>query len=509
MPTNSCLNEWLNGWIGHWKSAIESQRTEEIAELLSETIPQLRPFELSLLWASYKYFFSEPTLPRTISSTNTGISENYIFCRLAALSISCVKAQAPVPWSNPRPFRHQIFVSDRTHGPDGATFVEGRLEVKLLTISTDGKAEVGRVREEKNQRRERVKRKSQKKEDAGARKGRKVAVHCVFPMVCGSGGSKSRLAKAAGAGAIWPDERRKSARRCGAKHMSKSKCTKHVRLEALSGMEMSKKCTPLWREENFQVKSVKNWWVQTTFGSWDVEKVHAVVARSTFPSQNVKSTTCLDIQMSFRVAGARACAPCQKWAKTWGFCSRFKSVCRHGTIEEDLQRCIFRGRHSTTDMFIRDVRRSGRWFPEKRYTLEHLIFSFGKMILCDRCSTWYGLASLFPGRRNTLETWAGKIAKCIGTRPSALHPALHYWRKSRRILSFLMLLTSKIEEISQNCLACALVNFENWGSLADLFRFCTCQVQKLRKSRRIAWFSSLQIAARQIEDRRIDRWMDG
>jgi len=43
------------------------------------------------------------------------------------------------------------------------------------------------------------KRKSQKKEDAGARKGRKVAFHCVFPMIWGSGGSKRRLAKAAGA----------------------------------------------------------------------------------------------------------------------------------------------------------------------------------------------------------------------------------------------------------------------------------------------------------------------
>ena len=40
---------------------------------------------------------------------------------------------------------------------------------------------------------------SQKKEDAGARKGRKVAIHYVFPMIWGSGGSKSNLAKAAGA----------------------------------------------------------------------------------------------------------------------------------------------------------------------------------------------------------------------------------------------------------------------------------------------------------------------
>ena len=40
---------------------------------------------------------------------------------------------------------------------------------------------------------------SQKREVAGARKGREVAKHCVFPVFCGSGGSKSRLAKAAGA----------------------------------------------------------------------------------------------------------------------------------------------------------------------------------------------------------------------------------------------------------------------------------------------------------------------
>ena len=50
-------------------------------------------------------------------------------------------------------------------------------------------------------------------------------------------------------------------------------------------LRMSKKCTPLWREANFEVKSVKNWRSRTTFGSWDVEKVHAVVARSTFWSQ--------------------------------------------------------------------------------------------------------------------------------------------------------------------------------------------------------------------------------
>ena len=78
--------------------------------------------------------------------------------------------------------------------------IEGSLEVKLPTIWTDEKQS-----REEAERRERVeerrseKRKSQKKADADARKGRKVAKHCVFPMIWGSGGSKSRLAKAAGA----------------------------------------------------------------------------------------------------------------------------------------------------------------------------------------------------------------------------------------------------------------------------------------------------------------------
>ena len=76
--------------------------------------------------------------------------------------------------------------------------IEGSLEVKLPTIWTDEKQrweESAKRREEERSK----KRKSQKKEDAGARKGRKVAKHCVFPMICGSGASKSRLAKAAGA----------------------------------------------------------------------------------------------------------------------------------------------------------------------------------------------------------------------------------------------------------------------------------------------------------------------
>ena len=75
-----------------------------------------------------------------------------------------------------------------------------------------------------------------------------------------------------GADHFWKLRCRKSARRCGAKHISKSKCTKRTILGPLLEVEMSKKCTPLWREAHFEVKSV-NWRSRTTFGSSDVEKV--------------------------------------------------------------------------------------------------------------------------------------------------------------------------------------------------------------------------------------------
>ena len=89
--------------------------------------------------------------------------------------------------------------------------MEGSLEVKLPTIWTDEKQrweESEKRREEKKK--EAKKRKSQKKEDPDARKVEKsrfTVLFIVVPMICGSGGSKSRLAKAAGAEPFGGDER--------------------------------------------------------------------------------------------------------------------------------------------------------------------------------------------------------------------------------------------------------------------------------------------------------------
>ena len=80
-----------------------------------------------------------------------------------------------------------------------------------------------------------------------------------------------------------------------------------------------KNCTPLWREAHFQVKMYKTHQVRTTFGSSDVEKVHAVVARSTFPSQNVQNTPLSDHFWKLRCRKSARCCGAKhisKWKCT-------------------------------------------------------------------------------------------------------------------------------------------------------------------------------------------------
>ena len=67
---------------------------------------------------------------------------------------------------------------------------------------------------------------------------------------------------------FWRFGCRKSARHCGAKHISKSKCTKHHMFAPLLEVRMSKKCMPLWREAHFEVKMYKTPHVRATFGGW-------------------------------------------------------------------------------------------------------------------------------------------------------------------------------------------------------------------------------------------------
>ena len=140
-------------------------------------------------------------------------------------------------------------------------------------------------REEKRRRKNIKKRKSQKKEDRGAWKGRKPRNAVFFQWFVAPEGRKVGSLK------------------------------RRVRSQ-LARWEM-KDCTPLRRKAHFEVKMYKTHQLRTAF-SWDVKKVHAVVARSTFPSQNVQRTPAPDRFWKLR---------CRKSARRCGAKHFSKSKC--------------------------------------------------------------------------------------------------------------------------------------------------------------------------------------
>ena len=117
---------------------------------------------------------------------------------------------------------------------------------------------------------------------------------------------------------------RKSARRCGAKHISKSKRTKHTQCpDHFWKLRCRKSARRCGAKHISKSKCTTAHQCRTTFGSCDVEKVHAVVARSTFPSQNVQSTPVSDHFWKLR---------CRKSACRCGAKHISKSKCTKHTI---------------------------------------------------------------------------------------------------------------------------------------------------------------------------------
>ena len=167
----------------------------------------------------------------------------------------------------------------------------------------------------------------------------------------------------------------------------------------------------------------------------------------------------LKVQMSFRVAGARDSAPCQKWAKREGFCSISKNDGRRVTFEEDLERCMSRGRRSTRDIIIQ-----GFW-DDFAWQVQHFVLP--------------GITFSWQAHYFRQVEWKNRKT--------------HWYEAVSSALNFPFL-----KEVSQNCFVFHVVNFEHWGSLAALLRFWCGQLEKWRKSRRIAEF--LTFSSSKIEE---------
>ena len=110
---------------------------------------------------------------------------------------------------------------------------------------------MGRVREAKRRR------KIKKEKVSEKRKGRKVAKHFVFPMICGSGGSKSRLAKAAGAEPAG-QMRDEKLHAVVARSTFRSQNVQNTPApDHFWKLRCRKSASLLWREAHFEVKSAQ------------------------------------------------------------------------------------------------------------------------------------------------------------------------------------------------------------------------------------------------------------
>ena len=284
-----------------------------------------------------------------------------------------------------------------------------------------------------------------------------------------------------------------------------------------------KSCTPLWREADFEVKRYKTPGSRSTFGSWDVQKVHAVVARSTFRSQNVQNTPGPDHFWQLRCRkSARRCGAkhISKWNVQNTTCSRhfWRFRCRfawqaqrivHLVKSEQNVRFLwhFQKRWQAWDIWRGSAKMHFPWQAQyKRHghercsevraliSWEGLHFGVSDLQVCWDDFAWQVQHFVWPGinfswqaQYFTQVEWKNRKTHWYEAPSAALNfPFLKkvsqnccvfdvvkfkHWGSLAELLRFWTLLGWKLKEVSQNCFVFDVVKFEKWGSLAEELRF--------------------------------------
>ena len=155
----------------------------------------------------------------------------------------------------------------------------------------------------------------------------------------------------------------------------------------------------------------------------------------------------LGVQMSFRVAGTRDCAPCQKWAK-------------RETFEEDLERCISHGRLQYKRHVHQRYEEVRRWFPEKGCIRSLILGRWFCVTGAALRMTWLQFSRQARYFRDM--DWK--------------NPKTHWYQAVSSARNFPLL-----KAVSQNCFVFDVANLKNWGSLAELLRFWRYQIQKVEE----------------------------
>ena len=220
----------------------------------------------------------------------------------------------------------------------------------------------------------------------------------------------------------------KSARRCGAKHISKSKCTKHTTFGPLLEVVMSKKCTPLWREAQFEVKSEKkltgseHFWTFRCRFTWQAQGIMHLVKSE----QNVRVL--------------------RHFLKRW----QAWDICRgSGKMSFAWQAQYKRHVHQSCS----EVRALISW--------EGLHFGASDLQFWENDFAWQVQHFVWPG---FTFSWQAPYFRQVEWK----NRKTHWYEAVSSALNFRFL-----KDVSQNCFVFDVVKFESWGwgSLADCFVF--------------------------------------
>ena len=309
---------------------------------------------------------------------------------------------------------------------------------------------------------------------------------------------------------FWKFKMPKFAPRLRASTIWKSKSLKTDRFGALLEVEVGKICTTPARENDLEVKIVKNWHARSTFGSWAYQNVHHACARERY-------------WRSRDVFGGSKCFSRGRRRSSWGLQKRCQAW------------WIWRGSESMGFAW------QAQWFrslwcrflkPPTQNPRKGCKVHVTEVLLCSDHFAWQlqdfvCLGSTFSWQAQYFWSMNLKIAKtyCNSEVKRAVNMSflkevsqkcfvfdvrsfilegslaqklrfwaskLHFWRKSRTKASFLIFKASFLKEVSYKSFVFELQSFNFKGSLAQKLRFWFSKLHFWRKSRRKASFLSFK-----------------
>ena len=159
--------------------------------------------------------------------------------------------------------------------------------------------------------------------------------------------------------------------------------------------------------------------------------------------------------MSFCVAGARDCAPCQKWVKCEGFVACPKTMAGVGHVKR-----ICKDAFSVAGALQETCLSEMLGGPGADFVRG----GASDLQVCWDGFAWQVQHFVRPG---IPFSWQAQYFRQVDWK----NRKTHWYEAASSALNFPFL-----KEVSQNCFVFDVVNLEKWGSLAELFRFWCCQV---------------------------------